>query len=1253
VKFVREACLVNAEHGFGDFPGLFTKEDKKEFDVWSRQVIDEEVDLDGSGELGEDLPKFAIMCELNRQNSRQFHGQLSAGLHMKMQKSRMNYERFSRAGDQAFLSKKMRRESLDHRGQHYSVNTMYKRVADKVRPVDTPRPVEPMEFGREDWKAIAIERQLLRCSLRETPDIGPCDHLFERRYAVFPRGTRLTPQRMEHQHFGAQLREAEILVFKEMMLNREAAIAFDFSECGRFSRDICPPYKIKTIPHKAWQVRHFPVAKSILEECVGMFEERLGRNILERCDSQYRNPWFLVRKKDGRHRLIQNAQLINKVTLRDANLAPTADEFSETFAGCMIVSLMDLFSGYDHITLHEESRDMTAFQTPIGLVRSCTMVQGATNSVAAFQRVVMRMLKDHWPYAQPFIDDVTVGGPKTDYSDEEALPGVRRYVLEHIRQLDRVLADVERAGATVSGKKCYWGMDRLGIVGYEVAAEGRYPDQSKVLKIAQWPDCRNVTEVRAFLGICVYYRIWVHSFAIRAKPLFTLLKNDVQWTWGELQKKAMATLKSYITSAPALMTPDYKTGGMIFVGVDASKEGGGAVLEQIGRDGKRHPCRFESTLWSKTESTWHSTKLECKAVVWALKRFRVWLYGQHFTIETDAQTLIAQLNRSSAEVPGAIMNRWLGAILMWDFEIKHVPGKINVVADALSRYPKPDDWKSPEEPEDDIEDFIEGLIANVQSGTPVAEGRVLRQEYSDESEEIAVFLTTTKTPKMPRSKLPGWKKVALNFFVRDGYLFRKTSRNIAIRRVIDDNDLKTAAIWDIHRQIGHRGVNAVFTILAQRYWWKGMHADVRAKLATCPECQYRSSKRMVDMLTNTYTFALWECITMDIVYMPESKGKRYLILAREYLSGWVEGRALPNNKSSTIASFIYEDIICRWCMTRRIMVDGGPDFKKAVSYLAERYGTKRIQASAYNPQAMGKIEGGHKPIVNALAKISGHWPDNLATVLYADRVSIQESTGYSPYQMITGQNPVLPIELGLPTWQTLPYRQVRTRDQLLAVRAMQLDLRDQFIKDAAARVRRLRALKKEYWDDHKEIQRDEFQPGQLILLWDSVREIDMSRVRKLDARWLGPYRISSTSRSDRGTYQLEDLDGTLFRHTTPGWRIKAFKERRIEDVIAEERGTSKIWNPSLWDNTHEFRSPPAHLDDSAQSPEQSRDRDEQSPGRLRSEARGVVSRPHPQRLTPDRRPIIQVVPRAITDQERARYEPPRYDTESDSDDDRN
>jgi hypothetical protein len=92
---------------------------------------------------------------------------------------------------------------------------------------------------------------------------------------------------------------------------------------------------------------------------------------------------------------------------------------------------------------------------------------------------------------------------------------------------------------------------------------------------------------------------------------------------------------------------------------------------------------------------------------------------------------------------------------------------------------------------------------------------------------------------------------------------------------------------------------------------------------------------------------------------------------------------------------------------------------------------------------------------------------------------------------------------------------------------MQLDLRDQFIKDAVDQTERLRALKKQYWDDTREIRQGDIKAGDLVLLWDSVRQIDMSRDKKLSKRWLGPYRVSADKTNpERGSYLLEDLDGT-------------------------------------------------------------------------------------------------------------------------------
>jgi hypothetical protein len=1137
VKHIQSAAWLLESAGFGEHSMTFSLEERQLLMRWKDQVFNNAVGLTEDPSRHPDLSPFTVMCELNRQKL------------------------FD-----------LRFDSLKQRVDLY---TMYKSVAKKVRPVDIPRQSAPMNFGREDWKDLARERQLLRLSVRD-PDHGPCDHLFERRYAAFPRGSRLTPERIEKLHIGEQLLPRERELFLQMLYNREGALSWTFEESGRIHPDVCPPYKIHTVPHEAWQIRGFAVPKALEPLVVDMVNSRLDRGTWERGDGQYRNPWHLVPKKDEGVRFINNAQKMNSVTIRDANLPPTADEFSERFAGCKIMSLMDLFSGYDQITLHPDSRDMTAFQTPVGLIRSCTMVMGATNSVAAFQRVMMKILKDHWPHTMAFIDDITSGGPKTDYGGEESFPGVRRYVLEHMKQLDSVLADIERAGGTVSGKKCYFMMDRLEVVGYEVSPDGRHPNQKKVQKILDWPPCRNAKEVRGFVGLCVYYRIWVRNFTTVARPLFVLLRDNVPFVWTNAQDMSMLTMKQAITTAPALVNLDYSdvVKFPIFLMVDASKDAGGAVIEQLRDDGKRHPVRFESTLWSERESKWHSTKLECKAVLWALKKFRTYLYGVHFTIETDAATLIAQLNRSSTDMMGSVMNRWISTILLWDFDIKHVPGKKNVVADALSRYPLPDGFRLPEEPEEDLEEFIEHMIGNMETTSPMTGGRVLRQEYAEPSEETARFLVHFETPRgLEPKELRAWKKRALNFFVRDGYLFRKTSRNIAIRRVVDDHDLRVAAIWNVHKQIGHRGVNGVYSILSQRYWWKGMYEHVRAKLATCPDCQMRSSKKKVDMLTNTYSFALWETVAVDVVYMPHCQGKKFLVIARDYLSGWPEARALSNNKSATIAEFLYEDIICRWSMTRKLMVDGGPDFAKVVHYLSRMYRINRVQSSGHNPQAMGKIEGGHKPIVNALAKLPGSWVKNLPTVLLADRISTQEQTGYSPYQLVVGQNPVLPIELSMPTWQTLPFREVKDRAQLLAIRAMQLDLRDQMTKDAVSKTMRMRAARKEYWDDTKEIRREDMREGDLVLLWNSLREIDMSRDKKLDARWLGPYRIHQ-ARPDRGTYRLEDLDGTLLPHTTPGWRLKLFRQRSLEDIAAEHRGTVKLWDPDLW-NTPDTEPTPA------------------------------------------------------------------------------
>ncbi len=114
--------------------------------------------------------------------------------------------------------------------------------------------------------------------------------------------------------------------------------------------------------------------------------------------------------------------------------------------------------------------------------------------------------------------------------------------------------------------------------------------------------------------------------------------------------------------------------GMIYLHVDASTTiGWGGILSQMQSDGRIRPARYESGIWSTTEK-YDAVKLECRGLLKALKKFRFWLYGRYFTLETDAQTLVWLLYQPPNDLPNAMMTRWLTYIRLFDFDVKQFLG---------------------------------------------------------------------------------------------------------------------------------------------------------------------------------------------------------------------------------------------------------------------------------------------------------------------------------------------------------------------------------------------------------------------------------------------------------------------------------------------------------------------------------------------------------------------------------------------------
>ena len=367
--------------------------------------------------------------------------------------------------------------------------------------------------------------------------------------------------------------------------------------------------------------------------------------------------------------------------------------------------------------------------------------------------------------------------------------------------------------------------------------------------------------------------------------------------WVYEHDEAMDELKLRLTTAPALVRLDVSKGaGSVILAVDASLKGWGMVLMQMDEEGKRHPIRYDSGVWSDAEKNYDATKRECRGVLKVLKKVREYLYGVHFILETDAAVLVAQLNQHATDLPGALVTRWLAWIRLFDFEVRHVPGTKHTAADGLSRRPATERELEATTREEDIDDFIDArmdmasVVPYLEVGIGPAEmGHWLDGDWSLDSLLIAEYLQTLRRPdQVERADFREFKTRASNYMVKGKVLFRRANKGLPVRRVIDSEAERHKILESLHDATGHKGRESTYQKVAERYFWDMCYSDVKGFVAACVRCQLRDNTRLEEPLHPTWSSALWMKVGMDITYMPECRGKKFLVVARDDLSGWVE-----------------------------------------------------------------------------------------------------------------------------------------------------------------------------------------------------------------------------------------------------------------------------------------------------------------------------------------------------------------------------
>ena len=257
--------------------------------------------------------------------------------------------------------------------------------------------------------------------------------------------------------------------------------------------------------------------------------------------------------------------------------------------------------------------------------------------------------------------------------------------------------------------------------------------------------------------------------------------------------------------------------------------------------------------------------------------------------------------------------RWIAYTKSFDIELKHVAGKDNVVADAIS-----------------LATFNSSRII-VQSWvvamTTSNENQFDESEYETEMITIGRYLQSALngTPSLLVQK--NVKKKALNFILMDGILLRKPKNQLDNpRRVVDLKRRQYELLQEIHDSswAGHRGAWPTYLKLKERYYWKNMSRDIEEYVRICEKCQMHSSKVVRESLHPTYPPRIHFKWSIDIVFMPPGDwGMKYLVLAREDLTNFVEGRALRNKKCEGVCRFILEEIFSRYGCVFSITEDRG------------------------------------------------------------------------------------------------------------------------------------------------------------------------------------------------------------------------------------------------------------------------------------------------------------------------------------------
>ena len=392
----------------------------------------------------------------------------------------------------------------------------------------------------------------------------------------------------------------------------------------------------------------------------------LDNDIIEPSNSEWSSPCLLVPKPDKTFRFVTDFRKVNSVSKSDSYPIPRIDDCIDNIGQAKFVSKFDLLKGYWQVPLTQRAREISAFVTPDGLFQYTVMPFGMKSAPATFQRMINNVIKD-LDCCYAYIDDLIVCSDSWE---------------QHLTHLYDTFDRLSQSNLTVNLGKSEFCQATVDYLGHTVGQGQVKPIMAKVEAISKFPPPTNRKQLMRYLGMIGFYRKFCSNFATVVQPLTHLLRKDSKFIWSENCQNAFENSKSLLINSPVLITPDFEK--QFKLAVDASDVGIGAVLYQETDDNVEKPISYFSKKLDKHQKNYSTIEKECFAMLSALQHFDVYLNPTVYPIlvytDHNPLTFMHKMRNKNQR-----LTRWSLLLQEYDVIVKHIKGKDNVIADALSR----------------------------------------------------------------------------------------------------------------------------------------------------------------------------------------------------------------------------------------------------------------------------------------------------------------------------------------------------------------------------------------------------------------------------------------------------------------------------------------------------------------------------------------------------------------------------------------